>query len=92
MTNRAPLIVAIVLLLLPVMYVGSYLALVWPDAERYEQAGGIIPLVPCYRYGCDGWGWEVYWPLERIDRAIRPEAWRTARPPWGKWKHDSEPV
>ncbi|QDU30820.1 hypothetical protein ETAA8_59690 [Anatilimnocola aggregata] len=74
MTNRAPLIVAIVLLILPVLYVGSYLALVLPDGERFELANS-LQYLPTYRFGTASWAWRVYWPLERIDRRVRPEAW-----------------
>src|SRR5688572_20047122 len=77
----APIIAAI-LLLLPVLYVGSYLALVVPKG----QWG---------RYGIMNWGRVVhyrnlteissrrriepteviFWPLEQIDRRVRPGAW-----------------
>jgi hypothetical protein len=43
--SRAPLIIAIVLLLLPVFYMGSYLALVEPGADlarRVAVAGGAL--------------------------------------------------
>ena len=79
--SRAPLIVAIVLLLLPVLYVGSYLALVTPCVrivlnprimeggsihvyENYRVDGSIPPL--------------LFWPLEQIDRKVRPGAWDPA--------------
>ncbi|QDU26346.1 hypothetical protein ETAA8_14240 [Anatilimnocola aggregata] len=70
MTNRAPLIVAIVLLLVPVLYVGSYFALVVPRGihgykaifeEHYRWQNKL-----CSR---------VFWPLEQIDRKLRPESW-----------------
>src|SRR5690349_16265463 len=35
--SRSPLVVAVVLLLLPVLYVGSYLALVTPKGQRVVQ-------------------------------------------------------
>ena len=70
--------VAIVLLLLPVLYVGSYLGMV-DRKQRY-----LVPFVvgespwagrtTSYRR----WGWiceSVYWPLEQIDRRMRPGAW-----------------
>jgi hypothetical protein len=81
MTNRSPIIAAI-LLLLPVLYVLSYLALVRPQGgrvwidlrtgrsgdghyqffKRYQPYGDVI--LPC-----------VYWPLEQLDRKLRPDAW-----------------
>jgi hypothetical protein len=67
MTNRAPLILAITLLLLPVLYVGSYLALVRPGLPNPRTGSN-------YRYG----GFVAsyfYWPLEQIDRGVRPDTW-----------------
>jgi hypothetical protein len=51
MTNRAPLFTAIALLLLPVLYVGSYLALAVPKV-RYACRGPEIVFVE-YRMGGD---------------------------------------
>ena len=58
--NRAPLIVAIVLLLLPVLYVMSYLAMV--------EHGSALP----YRSEAER---TFFWPLEQIDRKLRPLTW-----------------
>jgi hypothetical protein len=74
--NRGPLIFAIVLLLLPVLYVGSYLALVTPgvNGSRYVTQDGFYAYAP-YRYQarvCP----RVYWALEMIDRKVRPGAWQ----------------
>ena len=71
--SRAPLIVAIVLLLLPVVYVGSYLALVKPYTGAYLDG---FPLAPSYRWG----GYlaaRFFWPLEQIDRKLRPHTWES---------------
>jgi hypothetical protein len=72
--HTAPIIAAI-LLLLPVLYVGSYLWLV----ERVQfratfqgQEGTFI--VAGYR-GCGPYAGLFFWPLEQIDRMVRPEAW-----------------
>jgi hypothetical protein len=59
--SAGPLIIAIVLLLLPMLYVGSYLAL-----KQVEY----------YCWGGD-WASRLYWPLEQIDRKMRPEAWKS---------------
>jgi hypothetical protein len=60
----APVAIAIVLLL-PLLYVGSYLALVVPGGFTNNSN---------YR-----WGGMVadyfFWPLEQIDRSVRPKAW-----------------
>ncbi|QDU30979.1 hypothetical protein ETAA8_61320 [Anatilimnocola aggregata] len=75
MTNRAPLIVAIVLLLLPVLYVGSYFALVEhvPIRAMY-QGHEVTVFVSGYR-GCGPYAVLFFWPLEQIDRTVRPGAW-----------------
>ncbi len=83
MSNRAPLIAAIVLLLLPVLYVGSYLALVVPKGtvvEVYSTTG--IPVWGRYRVTSNSANivaCKVYWPLEQIDRKMRPGAWEPRR-------------
>lgn len=76
--SRGPLIVAVVLLLL-MLYVGSYLALVVPrgsfalviepDGQYWETRN--------YRCG-ESVSKSVFWPLEQIDRKLRPGEWRKA--------------
>ena len=75
--SSAPLIVAIVLLLL-MAYVGSYFALVVPHgvglvqvAPREYTVRG--PLEP-YRMG-GRFSEVIFWPIERLDRRIRQSAW-----------------
>lgn len=70
--SRAPLIVAIVLLLLPIVYVGSYLALVQPYG-RLTSAGNRVNR----HYRVDSWLTFpiLFWPLEQVDRKVRPEIW-----------------
>ncbi len=79
MTNRAPLILAIVVLLLvPVMYVASYVALVTPRATLVPVTGSLGEeglLVYDYRCG-RGYTSLFFWPLEQIDRKVRPGAWK----------------
>lgn len=80
MKKHAAPILAAVLLLLPVLYVGSYLALVDPR-------GVIIP-DPSDPYNYNGWiknyrvgnslCKQIYWPLEQIDRKLRPGSWESA--------------
>ncbi len=65
--SRAPLVVAIVLLLLPVLYVGSYLALV---AEPIRGEAN-------YRIG-DGYAVVMFFrPLENLDQWVRPQHWES---------------
>ena len=75
--NRGPLIFAIVLLLLPVLYVGSYLVLVRPPqlllAPAYPKT--IAVYLAQYRLGGE-FAKRFFWPLEQIDRKVRPGAWQ----------------
>jgi len=76
--SRTPLIVAIVLLLLPVLYVGSYLALVVPAGVQHPgptQAFSTPVIFDNYRCG-GSWSDRLFWPLEQIDRKVRPGAWQ----------------
>lgn len=70
MNHRAPLVVAIFLLLLPVLYIGSYFALVLPAGMNPR---GALPFH--YRWG-ERKLEPVYFPIEQIDRRMRPLAWR----------------
>lgn len=80
----APLI-AMVLLLLPLLYVGSYLALVEPrgivqgfplivNPDGSATLGYSHPVLGFYRSRGE-WEKRVYWPLEQMDRRLRPNAW-----------------
>lgn len=75
MASRDPLI-AITLLFLPMLYLGSYLALVDPKSSGVwnVSGGGITPLWSNYRFG-DPYSRRIFWPLEQIDRRLRPDAW-----------------
>ncbi len=76
--SRAPLIVAIVLLLLPVLYVGSYLALVVPGGVKRPIPTGVTARLSWDRYRIGGnWSVIIFWPLEQIDRKLRPGAWES---------------
>jgi hypothetical protein len=77
MTRPAPIIAA-VLLLLPLLYVATYLALVAPrgvDTVRTAQGSYLGEGSPrAYRVGSNSAA-TFYWPLEQIDRQVRPAAW-----------------
>ena len=85
-TSYAPLILPIVLLLLPALYVGSYLAIDRPSnwGMQVDSKG---TFVNGYRYFADVRLGErpalghvaptIFWPLEQIDRKVRQEAWNT---------------
>jgi hypothetical protein len=100
MTNRAPLIAAVLMLVLPVLYIGSYLALVTPPNHSLIHMSAIVvaslppyplPLhISPYRYG--GRVAEfVFWPLEQVDRRVRPDAWEFEWDPmdFTSWLHSS---
>jgi len=70
------LILAIALLLLPILYVGSYCALVTPRLDEWASTNtGLEKIIP-YRAGGKVSA-VVFWPLEQIDRRLRPIAWET---------------
>ena len=69
--SRAPLIFAIVVLLLPVLYLGGYAALVDPPGKAVPYGSGR----ECYRAGRQ-WSATFFWPVEKIDRQVRPNTWR----------------
>jgi len=81
MTNRTPQILASVLLLL-MLYVGSYLALVVPESENYWNWTRLrtspVVRLPLYRFGGE-LSERVFWPLEQIDRMVRSHAWHPDR-------------
>lgn len=97
-TARAPLFLAIGLLMLPNLYVGSYLALVTPGGGPvvgqvftcgYASSSLTRPLEIRSNYridDADAWTAAIFQPLERIDRKLRPGAnWEgTLNSPPGK--------
>ena len=86
--HNAP-IIACVLLLLPVLYVGSYLALVCPQqiiVTKWHRPVSNGPFTDDdfdlyaahYRLAHET-AERVFWPLEQLDRKLRPSAWRPFR-------------
>jgi hypothetical protein len=71
--HAAP-IVAAILLLLSVLYVGSYLALVVPGSKPRSVNDFLARRGTPYRWGGKTSA-KVFWPLEQIDRKVRPGAW-----------------
>lgn len=75
-----PIIIAI--LVLPLLYVGSYLAL----ASHTVNSGLVLDGVTIgfcnaeYRWG-GPWTNRLFWPLEKIDRWARPGFWTRKAPP-----------
>jgi hypothetical protein len=85
MTNRAPLIAAILLLVLPVSYVASYFALVVPESDMMHSGREDPP-----HYYVGGVYAEIfYWPMRRVDVELRPKSWpweRVGRKHIRKWQ------
>lgn len=79
MKKHAGPIFAAVLLLLPSVYVGSYLALVRP-VQRHH---GYVYQYP--RIG-SGRGKAIFWPLQQIDGKFRPDSWRYDTYDESEWK------
>jgi hypothetical protein len=73
--HSAPILAAI-LLLLPVVYVGSYFALVVPRGYVTEANGFFT--VHDYRSRPSECAL-LFAPLEYVDRRLRPESWRQFR-------------
>ena len=76
MKRHAAPIIAAILLLLPVLYVGSYLALV--AGPRFTStvlpSGQRETRITNYRIGDGRCDW-LFWPVEETDRQLRPAAW-----------------
>jgi len=74
--SRTGLIAAIIVLLLPPLYVGSYLALVSPS-HRAQLVGPLFSAkLQSDNYRAYPRQLEVlFWPLEQVDRQLRPDAW-----------------
>jgi hypothetical protein len=75
--KRSPVLpIAIILLLLPILYVSSYLALV------VRQPMVAVSLTYPTQYSADFYRWggdtaeTFFYPLEQIDRRLQPHAWR----------------
>jgi hypothetical protein len=87
--SRGPLFIAIVLLLLPVLYVGSYLALVVPRGVATQPNLRRSSFTIAWRrYRLGGQASEfLFWPLEQIDRKLRPGTLVLDLPPVDGWKN-----
>lgn len=66
-------IVGAMLLLLPVVYGGSYLVLARPLSISVPSEGA-FEVVAHYRFGGE-YAETFFWPLEQLDRWMRPEQW-----------------
>jgi hypothetical protein len=63
------------MLLLPVLYVGSYFAMVVPGPGTLTMtSSGECQDLASYRF-CSEYSRKLFWPLEQIDRKIRPVVW-----------------
>lgn len=67
-----PLLIAILFLVLPLLYLGSYFALVLPRGAWVRDTGNSRRVH--YRH-YDSVAQFAYWPVEQIDRRVRPREW-----------------
>jgi hypothetical protein len=72
-SNAAPIAIAVLLLALPCLYVGSYFALVQRDRS-------LLPRENLWQYGeqyyAGGYAARVFYkPINWIDRRLRPSHW-----------------
>lgn len=76
--------VAALLLILPVLYVGSYFALVVPQSisvfppDDGQPAVSRFGRIDYYRFEIK-WGERFFWPLQQLHRTIRPDDWMDIR-------------
>jgi len=80
MTSRpstaAPILAVLAVVLPFALYVGSYLALVTPGGTPFVIAPKGPPVTAWANYRAyPDVSAVVFWPLEQIDRRIRPDAW-----------------
>lgn len=78
--HRTPLVVAVLLLVTaPLLYVGSYLALVRPLQGANSERFFVYPSVGNSQ-AAHRWMHTLFRPLERLDRKLRPESWLPPAP------------
>jgi hypothetical protein len=85
--KRSSLMLVVAMLLLPpAIYLGSYLALVSPgnyESKVLDVGPNQKVYVEGYRYFGDEdaemarFAPRVFWPLEQLDRRLRPDAWES---------------
>lgn len=78
--NRASWVIFIALALSLTVYLGGYLATVKPayslEPRLQEHPNGRPTRTYYFGYRSGGtWAWRLFWPLEQIDRRLRPKAW-----------------
>lgn len=77
-SSSAPVIAAI-LLLLPLLYVGSFYLLLRPHERPDGYRTYDVPLLHYVEeetaYDVGSWLSTVYWPMMRMDKALRPDSW-----------------
>src|SRR4051812_23648757 len=78
MKSAGPLVVAVALLLCVPLYLVSYVALVVPGGVEVPRSPLSFPLPTVHYRFADSQAATLYWPLEQMDRRLRPAAWN----PW----------
>jgi hypothetical protein len=92
--SSGPAIAVLVLMvMLPVAYVGGYCALVAPNSSMRAINGSVFGFEELpQNYRIDGdWPAYVFWPLEQIHRKLRPKDWRPMTVADWLEKHDTTP-
>lgn len=76
--STGTVVIVAVMLMLPVLYVASYFALVGPCCE-FETVHYGLGYWKHYRTASESCE-NLFWPLEQIDRRVRPKAWDAPNP------------
>jgi hypothetical protein len=72
--SRLAIVVVAILLALPLVYVGSYLALVQPSGSFRPTGAPGEYAMDYYRAGGQ-FSATIFWPLEQVDRKVRKKRW-----------------
>lgn len=73
-------LIAVLLFALPFFYLASYLAMVRPGQVGVRVKDGVKQKVEPYLFN-SALAATMYWPLEQVDRQVRPVVWETSLPP-----------
>lgn len=68
---------SVVVLIFLIAYVGSYVVLVLPEGRTvWATTSGMKANIVLLHYRTDGqWQSTLFWPLEQLDRTLRPASW-----------------
>jgi hypothetical protein len=72
--SRIVIVTMLLLVALPVLYIGSYLALVQPSGSFRATGAPGEYAIDYYRAG-GAFSATIFWPAEQVDRKVRPKRW-----------------